>query len=112
MYTRIIPVALVALIATSSQAMVGDSAFTRFHKIPQTNVVELGTVRAEADGIVEVYDFHGSVIGDLLGTEMVHAGANPHVRIKLGDNVNSDVMAILKVNGQVVATREYEVNRR
>lgn len=78
------------------------------HTQDRDSVIELGTVRAANDGVVEIYSFHAGEIGDLLGTEAVSDGANSNVRVGLGTQPVTDVIALLKVDGQVVDTQEIE----
>ena len=67
-------------------------------------------VRAEGAGVVEIYDFATGEVGVLLGTETVNAGANSDVRVNVGSRPKQDVIAILKVDGQAVAERDYDIN--
>ena len=68
-----------------------------------STLLDLGTVVADGTGVVEVYDHWGGQQGLLLGTEAVRAGANSDVRIPLRFAPHGDVVALLKVDGQVVA---------
>lgn len=103
-------IAAATLASTASMA----SAVSYF-ELPRaqntTGTIELGTVRAEADGVVEVYDFGTGEMGTLIGARDVVAGANANVRIDTGVNVRRDVIAVLKVDGEVVASETYRVNR-
>ena len=71
--------------------------------------VELGTVRAASDGVVEIYSFHGGELGALLGSEAVMAGANTNTNVDILRS-NVDAIAVLKVGGQIVDTQEIEFN--
>ncbi|AGI67492.1 hypothetical protein OAN307_c18360 [Octadecabacter antarcticus 307] len=71
--------------------------------------VELGTVTATGDGVVEVYSFHKGVVGALVGSEMVKAGANLDVDVNI-PRQETDAIVLLKVNGQVVDTQEIDFN--
>ena len=71
--------------------------------------VELGTVTATGDGVVEVYTFHKGVVGALIGSEMVKAGANLDVDVNILRQ-GVDAIAFLKVGGQVVDTQEIDFN--
>jgi hypothetical protein len=71
--------------------------------------VELGTVTATGDGVVEVYTFHKGVAGALIGSEMVKAGANLDVDVNIRRQ-GVDAIAFLKVGGQVVDTQEIDFN--
>ncbi|MDO6592013.1 hypothetical protein, partial [Yoonia sp. 1_MG-2023] len=76
-----------------------------------SSVLELGLVRADADGVVEIYKSVAGKPGALIGTEDVHAGANSNVRVNVGKAPQQDVIAVLKVNGQTVAERDYDIVR-
>ena len=65
--------------------------------------VELGTVTAFGDGVVKVFEFHKDEVGALIGSEMIHAGANLDVDVNI-PRQNVDAIAFLKVSGQVVNT--------
>jgi hypothetical protein len=67
--------------------------------------VELGTVTASGDGVVEVYTFHKAEVGALVGSKMVKAGSNLDVDINF-NRINTDAIAVLKVGGVIVDTQE------
>jgi len=100
-----------AAIATLGTATLADNSFFSFQeRLNDGSILELGTVTSEGNGVVEIYDYHGGEIGALLGSEDVHFGANANVRIPVGVAPNSDVIALLKVDGQTVATRDYDLD--
>ena len=101
--------AAIASIALASTA--AADAFTFNESDVSGSTVELGQVRAAADGVVSLYDFHGGVQGALLGTEEVTAGANYDVRVNLGQPPINDVVAVLTIDGAVVDTQEFDVIR-
>ena len=99
-----------AAIAASATIASADSYISNF--VEQQNrdrQIELGTVRAAGNGVVEVYSFHKGEIGTLLGSEAVMAGANLDVDVDVR-RPTTDAIAILKVNGQIVDTQELEFN--
>lgn len=102
---------LAATIAVTGSLASAGSNFQLDYNIDASSNVELGLIRSEANGVVEVYNFQGGVAGELLGTQNVHAGANRDVRINIGSKPRFDVLAVLKVGGEVVATQEFDVNR-
>ena len=65
-------------------------------------LIELGVVSAPAGGTVEIYDFHAADKGRLLGMEAVRAGSNSNVQVSLGTTASKDLLAVLRVGGQVV----------
>ncbi|AGI66131.1 hypothetical protein OAN307_c03850 [Octadecabacter antarcticus 307] len=71
--------------------------------------VELGTVTATGDGVVEVYSFHKGEVGTLIGSEKVKAGANLDVDVNI-PHQETDAIVFLKVNDQVVDTQEIDFN--
>lgn len=73
------------------------------------STIELGQVRAARAGIVSLYDFHRGSQGALLVTETINAGANYDVRVTLGQPPINDVVAVLIIDGKVVATKEYDI---
>ena len=101
-------IAAIAASATIASANINDTSNFVMEQ-DHENQVELGLVRANGDGVVEVYTFHKGEIGALLGSTDVHAGANLDVDVNI---LRSDVdaIAILKVNGQTVDTQEIDFN--
>lgn len=71
--------------------------------------VELGTVRATGNGVVEVYSYHKGEVGALIGSEAVHAGVNTEVDVDIRRS-GINAIAILKVGGEVVDTQEIDFN--
>jgi hypothetical protein len=74
-------------------------------------VISLGLVTASQDGVIEIYDIDDTELADMLGSQVINAGANPDVKINLTRAADSDVMAVLRVNGAVVATTEVDLLR-
>lgn len=99
-------IAAIASIALASTA--SADAFTLNEGNVTGSTVELGQVRAAANGVVSLYDFHGGVQGALLGMQDVAAGANFDVRVKLGKRPINDVVAVLTIDGEVVDTQEFD----
>ena len=99
-----------ATVAATASAASADNYFAFGDRLENSSTLELGTVRAAADGVVEIYDGRFGDLGALLGTEDVMAGANKDVRVNVGHGPDADVIAVLKVDGQIVAQQEYEVN--
>ena len=101
---------IAATVAATATAASADSYFGDKGALDAKSNLEIGLVRAEGDGIVEIYDFRGGELGTLLGTETVNAGANQDVRVGVGIAPTQDVVAQLKVDGEVVAEHRYFVN--
>ncbi|MDP5086380.1 MAG: hypothetical protein NWQ23_13245 [Yoonia sp.] len=102
---------IAATIAATSTAVSADNYFAFGERLDSASVLDLGLVRSESAGVVEIYDFSKGEIGKLLGTEMVNAGANPDVRVNVGQRPAQDVIALLKVDGQTVAQRDFDIVR-
>lgn len=100
--------AAAAITATSATA---DSYFSFGETLEDSAVAEIGTVKSQGDGVVEIYNYAGGQIGALLGSEPVTAGANKDVRVQIGSHYLNDVIAVLKVDGQTVATQDYDIDR-
>jgi len=104
-------IALVAAtIAATASVASADNYFAFGERLDSGSVLELGLVRAESAGVVEIYDFSKGEVGQLLGTETVNAGANSDVKVNVGTSPKQDVIALLKVDGQTVAQRDYDIN--
>lgn len=100
---------IAATIAGTASLASADSYFQLNEKLDDSTVLELGLVRAESAGVVEVYDFSGGQIGALLGTEAVNLGANSDVRVNAPLRTAENVIALLKVDGETVAQRTYDI---
>ena len=100
---------IAATVAATSTAVSADSYFEFGENLESSSILDLGLVRAEGAGTVEIYDFSKGEVGRLLGTETVSAGANTDVKVNVGIRPTQDVIALLKVDGQTVAERDFDV---
>ena len=100
--------ATIAALGTTASA---NNYFQLGENLDADSVLELGLVRADADGVVEIYKSVAGEQGALIGTEIVHAGANPDVRVHVGTSPQQDVIAVLKIDGQAVVERDYNIVR-
>lgn len=100
--------ALAASTATIASAEV--NYFSTGTDLDSANTLDLGAVRAEGDGIVELYDFQAGQQGDLLGSTEVFAGANRDVSVQVTVAPRYDVLAVLKVADQVVDMQVIDIN--
>ena len=98
-----------AAVAASATFASADSYFGFQGAQDRDFQVEIDLVRADAAGVVEIYDFNRGQAGALLGTEMVTAGANYDVRVNLGAVPVNDVVAILKVDGVIADQQEIDI---
>jgi hypothetical protein len=98
-----------ALAVTAASVATADTYFETGKTLDAGGLLELGLVTSEGDGVIEVYDYHTGTVGRLLGTEDVHSGANTDVRVHTGLPVKNDVLVVVKVDGQVVAEKEFDV---
>ena len=98
-----------ATVAATASAASATSYFQYGETVEKGSVLELGLVRADMAGVVEIYDYNNGELGTLLGTEMVNAGANSDVRVNVIYPPLNDVIAVLKIDDQIVATRDYEL---
>ena len=101
---------LAAAIAATGSFAAADSYFENGRTLDRDSTLELGLVRAEGAGVVEIYDFHTGVQGKLLGSEMINAGANSNVRVDVGFKRSNDVLAVINIDGQQVVTKVYDIN--
>jgi len=102
-------IALAAIAASASMASANSYISNFVEEQVRGSQVELGTVRAAGDGVVEIYSFHKGEVGVLLGSEAVTAGSNLDVDVDIRRPA-TDAIAILKVNGQIVDTQELDFN--
>ena len=108
MYKHSLAIGLLAAMSIGSTAF-ADSYFTCMNPLPKEAMLELGTITSDGAGVVEVYDYHLGQQGDLLGTINVDQGANSDVRLNIGMPPLGDMLAVLTVEGEIVATNVYDV---
>ncbi|MEY1554559.1 hypothetical protein AB3Y40_02900 [Yoonia sp. R2331] len=109
MSIKTLTLAAAAVAITAGAASANTFGFQE--SVEDRNSIELGLVTAAADGVVEIYNLKAGEQGALLGMQSVNAGANDDVRINIGNGFKTDVLAVLKVDGQIVATEEFDVAR-
>jgi len=112
MIIKVIAVATMAIAASPTSTLAQSSYFSDVGPIEAGQVVYLGLVHAEADGIVEIYNYRMGRREELLGTGIVRRGANQHVRVRMQQLVTSDnVFAVLNVNGVNLAQAKYPIRQ-
>ncbi len=101
---------IAATIAVTATGASASNYFENGRTLDAGDTIELGTVRADAGGVVEIYDYHTGQAGALLGSEQLNAGVNTNVRIDTGLPTNRDVIAVLKVDGETVVSKVYDID--
>ncbi len=94
----------------ASVAPAQGTAFSFGEMLASESSLMIGTVRAEADGVLEIYNYQGGVMGELLGATMIRQGANQMVRVNVGQRPRFDVLAVVRINGEVVAQKDYDID--
>ncbi|SMY06038.1 hypothetical protein [Flavimaricola marinus] len=112
MSIKMIALAAATVAATASIAQADVNYFAFGETLEASSNLDLGTIRAAGEGVVEVYDFRGGEQGALLGSTVVHAGANQDVRVNVGNTPLAEVLAVITVDGQTVAAKDYQVSKR
>jgi hypothetical protein len=105
--TIILAAAAAAVTATAGAA---DTYFENGKNLDGGDVLELGLITADSAGVLEIYDYHTGQQGKLVGTERLTAGANTDVRVDTGLPQTRDVIAVVKIDGQVVASKQFDIN--
>jgi len=100
---------LAAAVAMTTTAASADNSFGFGDTLDNRSTLDLDLVRSSSAGVVEIYDDANGKLGRLLGTESVKAGANRDVRVNIGRRHNQDVIAVLKIGGQIVASQDYDL---
>jgi hypothetical protein len=100
--TKLLPLFAAALIATAGMASASNT-FGLNEVQSSGKLIEFGTVVATGDGVVELYEYQGAQQGRLLGSDTVRAGANRDVRVSVGVTAANNFLAVLKIDGDVVA---------
>ena len=102
---RTFALAIAATIGTASIAS-AESYFGIIDAQGGSGIIEVGNLRSEAPGTVEIFR------GDrLVGSTTVNAGANYNVRVDVKHPPNSDLTAVLRSGGEVVDTQRIDINR-
>lgn len=103
-------IAAAAIAASTATVASADNTFGFGDRLDNAATLDLGTVRTTSAGVVEIYDNANGNLGVLLGTEAVRAGLNTDVRVNVGHGPDADVIAVLKIDGQIVATQDYDID--
>ena len=101
---------LAAAVAATGSFAAADSYFENGRTLDSDDRLELGLVRAESAGVVEIYDFHNGTQGELLGSTTVNAGANTDVKVNVGAERRQAVLAVIAFDGQPVVSKVYDIN--
>jgi hypothetical protein len=101
--------AATAFLVTTATVSTADTFFGLGANLESGNLLRLGTITADADGFVEVYDYHRGAVGALLGVEDIHFGANTDVRVHTQLPVYRNVIAMVRIGNQVVAEKAFDV---
>lgn len=107
--SKFLALTLAALVGSATFAA-AESTFTLPLVQDDDSIVELGRINADGDGVVHIYALDAGKMGALIGSEGIRAGTNTDVRVPLIDNPKQDAMAVLEVNGAVVAQQEVRFN--
>ena len=102
-----------ALIAATLAATASTASASNYFGIGENRnsgtTLEVGLVRAETAGVVNIYNYSKGVQGALLGTQAVNAGANTDVRVNVGINNAYNVLAVLEIDGQAVTSMDFDI---
>ena len=107
--TKLLPLFAAALFATAGMASASNT-FGLNEVQTSGSLIEFGTVVATGDGVVELYEYQGAQQGRLLGTDAVRAGVNRDVRVSVGVTAANNFLAVLKVDGDVVAQQVVRIS--
>lgn len=107
--TKLLPSLAISLLLTTGVASASNTFGLTEVQGSQT-LIQLGTVVAGGQGLVEVYDYHAGQEGRLLGSKAVQAGANSDVKVSLRPSTTDRVLAVLVVDGQVVARQVVRID--
>lgn len=111
MTNRIIALAAAALIGSATLASASINAFDFSRTVAASDTLDIGLVRATDAGSVEIYNVLDKEFANALGTTEINPGANRDVRVDVGFKPQQDVVAVLRVNGEIVATQQLSVSR-
>ena len=101
-------IALAATTIAGSAALADSYILFTAETQEEGSTVQFDTIQADAAGAIEVYDYNGGTIGDMLGMMEVSEGANSDVMVDIGVAPTSNLIALLRVDGLVVDAQEIE----
>lgn len=101
-----------AISAAAATTVWAEAHFAFGDYLAPSSTLEFGMINTDSDGVLEVYDFIAGEQGDLIGSQTLHAGANPDVRVNVGHTPQQDVLAIVKVDGHAVSVKHFHVHER
>ena len=110
MSLKILTAAAALAASTATIASANYNYFSVVTDLDAETTLDLGIVRAAGDGVVEIYDYRAGDQGELLGSTEVFAGANDDVRVDVLTPPQNDVLAVLKVGGEVVDMQVIDIN--
>lgn len=87
-------VAAAALIAASTTVATA-AGFGIQTTVEDDSSITLDRVRADADGVVVIYDYSGGDFGAVLGSADLNSGANVDVRVQLDPNIAQTLAAVI-----------------
>jgi hypothetical protein len=101
--------AFAVLIGASGVALADTSYFQQGEKLQAGDQIDVGMVRSEQGGTLEIYSFHCGSKGELLGTEDLLPGVNSDVRVDVGIGVPGEILAVINKDGQEMAYKIFTV---
>ena len=106
----LLPLAVVAIAGTATIAF-ADTSMSPARLQPMSSSVTFDLVTSDAVGVVEIYDYRGQVVGELLGSQVVASGSNPGLRVQMKPGPLDDLMAVLAIDGAKMADQVIEFHR-
>ncbi len=105
------PLAVVAM-AGLATTVFAEPSFPLAEIQNSTSQLRFDHVSSDADGVVEIYDYNGHVIGRLIGSRPLEMGVNSDLRVTLiPPPPVHDAVAVLVVNGVPVDSQVIEFRR-
>ena len=99
-----------ATVAATASAASANTYFAAQESVADnTTVISFDLVTADTAGVLEVYELRRGEQGVLLGSTQLNAGANSDVRVNVGNTTANEVVAVVKIDGQVVLTNDFDV---
>ncbi|ARO14006.1 hypothetical protein BVG79_00654 [Ketogulonicigenium robustum] len=101
---------LAAVVGTASIAAQPGGFFQTADKIEPGKGLTFDVVNASSPATLEVYTSNGGELGQLVSSQEVGAGATADIRLISTKVPASDLIAQLKINGDVVDSKLIELN--
>jgi hypothetical protein len=98
-------IATFAILAATASLASADTFSSISEVQSRDGILELGTIRSDAGGMVQIFSYQNGEKGQMLGWEELHEGANSDTKVSLLSTPRTSALAEVVVDGRVVASQ-------